>query len=237
MTNAVPVIDLSQYFVGDQQAKAAVASGIADACEHRIGFFKVVGHGVPQALVDDAFATAVAFFAQPASVKDRFRPATQRLGSRLSCPATKNLAKTLGYDNPRRSARAVLHWPAGQPRRRVRAHPRRRRALRGEYLAADARHLPLGLHAYYAALGIARRLADAHFALSPWEWMSASSTTRSTGISRPFRPTTIPSPQAIRSPTRSARGEHTDFGSLTILAVSEHPAACRSSSRTAPGSM
>ena len=28
MTNAVPVIDLFQYFVGDQQAKAAVASSI-----------------------------------------------------------------------------------------------------------------------------------------------------------------------------------------------------------------
>src|SRR5215470_7124207 len=70
MSNAVPVIDLSQYFAGGQQGKAAVAAAIAEACE-RIGFFKIAGHGVAQAMIDEAFAAAGAFFAQPVSVKDR----------------------------------------------------------------------------------------------------------------------------------------------------------------------
>ena len=73
MSDAVPVINLSRYLSGDDQGKASVAREVAGACES-IGFFKIANHGVPQALIDDAFATAGAFFAQPAAVKDSFRP-------------------------------------------------------------------------------------------------------------------------------------------------------------------
>ena len=96
MTNAVPVIDLSQYFVGDQQAKAAVASGIADACEHRIGFFKVVGHGVQQAVVDDAFATADRLLRAARLGQGSVSSGTQRLGSRLSRPCDQEPRQDFG---------------------------------------------------------------------------------------------------------------------------------------------
>src|SRR5262245_12529430 len=100
MSNAVPVIDLAPYYAGDQQGKAAIATSIAEACEQRVGFFKVIGHGVPQAMIDAAFATAGAFFGQPTSVKDRFRPARSASARGYHALASKNLANTLGYNNP-----------------------------------------------------------------------------------------------------------------------------------------
>src|SRR5580704_9229428 len=99
MTNAVPSVDLAPFIAGGADGKRTVADEIKRACGD-IGFFKVRGHGVPQALVERAFATAGAFFANPQEVKDRFRPPTSASARGYHALRTKNLAKTLGYDNP-----------------------------------------------------------------------------------------------------------------------------------------
>ena len=62
MTDVVPSVDLCPFIAGGADGKHAVAQAIKQACEE-IGFFKIRGHGVPQALVERAFATADAFFA------------------------------------------------------------------------------------------------------------------------------------------------------------------------------
>ena len=67
---SVPTIDIGPYFDGGKAARQAVARQIGDACE-TIGFFSIVGK-------PDNSAAARGY---------------HRLG-------TKNLAKTLGYDNP-----------------------------------------------------------------------------------------------------------------------------------------
>src|SRR5439155_1703459 len=41
---------------------------LSDACR-RVGFFAIVGHGIPQSLVTDVFAAAHALFALPADLK------------------------------------------------------------------------------------------------------------------------------------------------------------------------
>ena len=45
----VPVIDISASIAGDEKGKAKAAAEIRDACE-KIGFFTIVGHGVPDSL-------------------------------------------------------------------------------------------------------------------------------------------------------------------------------------------
>jgi isopenicillin N synthase-like dioxygenase len=220
MTNAVPVIDLSQYFLGDQQARAAVASGIADACEHCIGFFKVVGHGVQQTVVDDAFATAHTFFAQPASVKDRFRPARSASARGYHALATKNLAKTLGYDNPADLREQSYIGPLVS-RAPEFAHIPAAAELYADNIWPDT---PANYRSvfttYYGALESLGRSLMRIFALS----LSMPETFFDDKIDRHF--STLPAnhypePKADPLPNQVRAGEHTDFGSLTILAISD----------------
>ncbi len=69
MSDGVPVIDLSALIDGkDPGAVDAVAAAVAGACR-RWGFFQVVGHGVPSALVERVAAEARRFFALPVAQK------------------------------------------------------------------------------------------------------------------------------------------------------------------------
>ncbi|WP_066552405.1 isopenicillin N synthase family dioxygenase [Croceicoccus bisphenolivorans] len=60
----VPVIDFAPFLSGSAEDRQSVADTIAAACEE-IGFFYLIGHGVPQTARDDIFAAARAFFSRP----------------------------------------------------------------------------------------------------------------------------------------------------------------------------
>ncbi|NBB82574.1 MAG: isopenicillin N synthase family oxygenase [Alphaproteobacteria bacterium] len=62
--DAIPVIDLGPFRLGDAEDKARIAAEIGTACE-TVGFFYVVDHGIPQSLIDAAFEQNRRFFAQP----------------------------------------------------------------------------------------------------------------------------------------------------------------------------
>ena len=64
----IPVIDIAALASGDATARLRVAAEVGAACRG-VGFFAVVGHGVPAALVADAFAASRAFFALDAVAK------------------------------------------------------------------------------------------------------------------------------------------------------------------------
>ncbi len=60
----IPIIDFGPYFVGGPGALAPLARQVKDACE-QVGFFYIAGHGVPQDIVDRAFAASRRFHALP----------------------------------------------------------------------------------------------------------------------------------------------------------------------------
>lgn len=66
----LPVVDLADWRSADPDARARFLSVLGDALE-TWGFVAVTGHGVPVALLDEAYATAARFFAQPDAVKAR----------------------------------------------------------------------------------------------------------------------------------------------------------------------
>ena len=64
----IPVIDLTPFFEGTPEGKALVARQVDDACRN-IGFFTVVGHGVDQVVIDNAWTATKRFFDLPVSDK------------------------------------------------------------------------------------------------------------------------------------------------------------------------
>jgi isopenicillin N synthase-like dioxygenase len=61
---AIPVIDIGGLYEGDAATRAATAAAIGAACDE-IGFFYVVNHRVPQAVIERAAAMALRFFDEP----------------------------------------------------------------------------------------------------------------------------------------------------------------------------
>lgn len=67
-TLTLPLIDITELASTDPAARRRVAAEVGAACRHT-GFFAITGHGVPQAVIDGAFAAGQRFFAQPVADK------------------------------------------------------------------------------------------------------------------------------------------------------------------------
>jgi isopenicillin N synthase-like dioxygenase len=64
----IPVVDLGPYLAGRPGAAVAAATELGRALEN-VGFFVIVNHGISPALIDDTFAEARRFHAQPMDAK------------------------------------------------------------------------------------------------------------------------------------------------------------------------
>src|SRR2546428_194675 len=67
-TQAIPLIDVGPAFRAEPRALEGAAREVRRACE-TVGFFYLAGHGVPQALIDAAFAASREFHAMPLESK------------------------------------------------------------------------------------------------------------------------------------------------------------------------
>ena len=90
----LPIIDLSEARSGDAAAKRRAADEILAACRSA-GFFYLVGHGVPQRLVEEAAAASRAFFALPAEQ-------TQTVAVNRLYRGYTGLQETIGNDGVKR---------------------------------------------------------------------------------------------------------------------------------------
>src|SRR5205823_12367521 len=75
----IPVIDFGPTFAGEPGALERLAPEICHACEN-IGFFYALNHGVPEALIDRAFAASRRFHALPLDDKLRLRLNENNIG-------------------------------------------------------------------------------------------------------------------------------------------------------------
>jgi isopenicillin N synthase-like dioxygenase len=75
----IPVIDFGPCFAGEPGALARVAAEARHACEN-IGFFYAAGHGVPEELIDAAFAASKRFHALPLEEKLELRLNENNIG-------------------------------------------------------------------------------------------------------------------------------------------------------------
>ena len=78
-TSAIPIIDFSPAFGAVPGGLEAVAREVRRACE-TVGFFYLAGHGVPDAVIERAFAASREFHALPLEDKMRLRLNQSNIG-------------------------------------------------------------------------------------------------------------------------------------------------------------
>jgi len=216
---SIPAIDIAPFLSGDATAKHAVARAVAAACES-VGFLVISGHGLPRDTLDRAIGLGLDFFDLPQAEKDRFHPtgpARQRGYHRV---ATRNLASTLGQTTPPDLRESVLLGPVDDHRDHYAHLPAAETAYAENIIPTVPAGFDAALVDLYRAFerltvdltrimavaldldeGAFVPLLDRHFSIFGMHHYPV--------LDRPAEP------RQLRA------GAHTDFGSMTILAMTE----------------
>jgi len=132
---SIPILDLAPYLAGEPGADVRLAAELRRACEE-IGFYFIIGHGVPQDLIGAAFAETARFHAEPLADKMRllindhmigylplgysiFRSSTINRNTRHDLNEALFIRRERAPDDPDvvmgKRWRGLNQWPAGLP--------------------------------------------------------------------------------------------------------------------------
>jgi isopenicillin N synthase-like dioxygenase len=200
------VVDLTGLGAGHPAAVRRVAAELGRACRD-VGFFYIRNHGVPDALISGIFDCSQAFFAAPAALKDDLAISRSRHNRGYVGVATESL--NLAQADLKEAFNIGLDLPASDPE--VMAG----KPFRGVNLWPAMPHFRETALSYFNALW--RLGLDLHLAIAT-----------DLGLPPSFFAGKFDRPMAtlrlLHYPPRDASegqisgaGEHTDYGSLTIL--------------------
>ena len=99
ISRLIPVIDFGPYFAGEPGALGRLAEQLRHACEN-VGFLYAANHGVPQDLIDRAFAASKRFHAMPLGDKLKLRLNENNIGYRsmnASVPSMGSMMNTVSH--------------------------------------------------------------------------------------------------------------------------------------------
>jgi len=209
-----PTFDLGRWEAASSEEKRTLATGV-DAICRATGFLAVVGHGVPEAVIDAAWSKAREFFDRPAEQKRSAAAPWPGYPYGYLGPQLESLAKSRNVDAPPDLKESFNGGPARAPEGMTDPE-----ALAFCYAATIWPDAPEGFvaawQAYYAAMealaarimrlfAIALHLPDDYFDRFIDAPISA------------LRALNYPRQDAAPAPGQIRAGAHTDYGSLTIL--------------------
>lgn len=212
----IPLIDFAPMAGGDLAARRAMAAELRAACVE-VGFFYIRNHGVPQPVVDAAFAQCPRFFGLPIEQKMRVHVARSVNNSGYTPLLEENTDPTaagdlheafdVAHERPEGDLARVQapehfgpnQWPDGLP------------GFRAALEAYRSAMLALG-HRLFSAFALALRLPEDFF---------APLTDRPTAVMRLIH---YPSQSIPIDPRRIGIGAHSDYECFTILAQQDVPA-------------
>jgi isopenicillin N synthase-like dioxygenase len=211
----IPVIDLTSYYSGDPAARRELGRQLDIACRDT-GFFTVSGHQVPPELVAGLLGVARDFFELTVEEKLRYRvpPDTQlrgyspfqahRLARSRGVETPPDLREVFSLGRPRLLPNHPVADPDALPFYRPCIWPERPAAFRAIYTR------------YYELLDMLARDLMRLFALG----LGLEETYFDTRIDDNFAALNTfyyPAQSALPEAGQLRAGEHSDFGSLTIL--------------------
>jgi len=227
---AVPVIDISPYWNGNQDSRRALAAEVDRTCRD-IGFMVIAGHGVEAALIEEVESTSRAFFDLPLPEKMRIvRPAPDVTRGYMPMKA-EVLVRSRGGDALGDLNESLMigpvditdmpYYTAPAAGRHFASNlwPERPAGLRGAYEAyyrvMDSLAIDL-MRIFALALGLPEHYFDSSVDSS---------------ISR-LRVRNYPAPEVPPEPGQLRAGAHSDYGSLTILKTEDRPGGLQVQSST-----
>ena len=216
----IPVIDIEPFDQGDASARKRTAADVDWACRH-IGFLMIANHGIRRRLVDDAFAVSMEFFERPMEERTRAKPSDPAVPRGYQAFASRNLARTHGLETPPDLREQFFVGPLAPDMDRFSQLPQARifyaeniwperpaefRPVFEDYYRAMEVLAARLMRIFAVALDLPERYfddkIDHHFNTCP---------------TNHYPVVDDPEPGQLRA------GEHTDFGSLTILAFNDAP--------------
>ncbi|MGH1563363.1 isopenicillin N synthase family dioxygenase [Mumia sp. DW29H23] len=219
----VPLVDLTPYVDGGTPDERARTAAAIDAAFAEVGFVQVVGHGVPDAVVQ-GFASALDdFFALPLAEKKEYRT-PPRINRGYAPPKTESLSLSLGVESANRMNDFFEAFNVG-----VTAEAFPKLSLPADDYADNL--WPAGLagfresvEAYFAEAGRVARTLTHVFADAldlPHDFFEAF-TDHSLDVLR-MNNYALPPGEVELDGDLTGMGEHTDYGIVTVLWADQAP--------------
>ncbi len=98
----VPTVDISSWVAPDGSSahRATAARALDEACRG-VGFVQILGHGVPEAVIDGLTGAMDAFFGQPLEAKKAYRTPPE-INRGYTAPKSESLSLSLGVESASR---------------------------------------------------------------------------------------------------------------------------------------
>ena len=217
MTYEIPAIDIAPFLAGDPEGKARVTAEVASAAE-TIGFVVLSGHGIPKSLIETAFERSFEFFDLPDDEKAKWHPAGPAKQRGYHGMATRGLSATLGKDAPKDLRESLFLGPIDDHAATFAHIPDAVTAYAPNILPDTPAGFDAALVDLYRAFetlsanllrifAVAANMPEDHFIPLIQKHFSVMSTHHYPALQEP------PLPGQLRT------GAHTDYGALTILAM------------------
>jgi isopenicillin N synthase-like dioxygenase len=213
----IPRIDIAPFLKG--AAKMDVARAVADSCRD-IGFLVITGHGLDENVLRRAFALTRGFMDLPQETKDRWRPQGPSKQRGYHAFATRGLASTLDHEIPPDLRETVFLGPVDDHQEYFSSLPEARAAYWPNTIPDQPSGIEDALIAVYRGFetlsadllrifALALALREDHFAPLIDRHFSILSCHHYPALTAP------PLANQLRT------GAHTDFGAMTILAMTD----------------
>ena len=213
----IPVIDISPFEQGGAAADTVVAE-VRAACEEH-GFLVVAGHGIPNEVNEDLDSACRAFFGRPPEQKARFTPANGDILRGWWGVGTMATAASLDIETPPDFMEYLGFGPELPPEQRADYAQRGVKHIDSFFAAnvwPDTEGLREAVERFYAETSaLARRLMQVlAVALGlRSDWFEDKLEVPGSSLFINYYPAT----DTEARPGQFRRGEHTDYGAVTVL--------------------
>jgi isopenicillin N synthase-like dioxygenase len=219
--DAIPTIDLTPLREGSASQKREVAGAIDAACTD-IGFFMVVGHGIPEPLITTTRQRAIDFFALPEAEKMQVARPPAKISRGYNWVGDRSLSYSLGQAAPPDIQEAFAFGPDQVAALAARVDPASAQMYAPNIWPGrphDFRNVMLG---YYDAMsGLAAHVLRAMaMALGVDESFFADKFDRAASVARMIR---YPAVRQAPLPGQLRAGLHTDYGIMTFVRGDDTP--------------